>query len=96
MLPGAGFYRGSEPEFLRSNVLFRLGGAGVVLSSRLVDCLPYNTSRLNACNRQCALPRMLGPLGLPSSCWVACPMLRKYASWDFNSANSPSSGPEPE
>ena len=38
MLPGAGFYRGSEEEFLRSNVLFRLGGAGVVLSSRLVDC----------------------------------------------------------
>ena len=37
-LPDAGFYRGSEEEFLRSNVLFRLGGAGVVLSSRWVDC----------------------------------------------------------
>lgn len=46
MLPGAGFYRGSEEEFLRSNVLFRLGGAGVVLSSRLVDCLCHDSPRL--------------------------------------------------
>ena len=34
----AGFYRGSEKEFLNVNMLCRLGGAGVVLSSRSAGC----------------------------------------------------------